>query len=178
VHRLSCITYVRLQHKLCCRCCCRCVCPCCCSFLCLARGFETCSIMLEGQMEHQDSAGNKVGRRVYWGCGTEGFGVCRGGLGGRHICRLHKPSQGDKHWLGLAAASGLQPGLAPWSADSPELGMPRAFPVQVRNRCRGHYFQGLDKGAQSHHIQWHLYPGLNHTLTSFLTCRRADAVLL
>lgn len=24
------------------------------------RGFETCSIMLEGRMQHQDSAGNKV----------------------------------------------------------------------------------------------------------------------
>ena len=24
------------------------------------RGFETCSIMLEGKMEHEDSAGNKV----------------------------------------------------------------------------------------------------------------------
>lgn len=24
------------------------------------RGFETCSIMLEGKMEHQDSVGNKV----------------------------------------------------------------------------------------------------------------------
>lgn len=25
------------------------------------RGFETCSIMLQGQMEHKDSAGNQVG---------------------------------------------------------------------------------------------------------------------
>ena len=28
------------------------------------RGFETCSIMLQGQMEHKDSAGNQVGWRV------------------------------------------------------------------------------------------------------------------
>lgn len=28
------------------------------------RGFETCSIMLEGQMEHQDSAGNKVSNKL------------------------------------------------------------------------------------------------------------------
>jgi redox-sensitive bicupin YhaK (pirin superfamily) len=29
------------------------------------RGFETCSIMLSGKMEHQDSAGNKVRERVF-----------------------------------------------------------------------------------------------------------------
>jgi hypothetical protein len=28
------------------------------------RGFETCSIMLEGEMEHRDSAGNKVSTPV------------------------------------------------------------------------------------------------------------------
>lgn len=60
-----------------CDCCC--CCPCC-SFLSLsARGFETCSIMLEGQMEHQDSAGNKVGRDLK--CVVQGstiHGVCKG----------------------------------------------------------------------------------------------------
>ena len=29
------------------------------------RGFETCSIMLEGKMEHQDSVGNKVVKPIY-----------------------------------------------------------------------------------------------------------------
>lgn len=29
------------------------------------RGFETCTIMLEGQMKHEDSAGNKVGQLLH-----------------------------------------------------------------------------------------------------------------
>ena len=31
------------------------------------RGFETCSIMLEGKMEHADSVGNKVFSEIYLG---------------------------------------------------------------------------------------------------------------
>jgi quercetin 2,3-dioxygenase len=34
----------------------------------MCRGFETCSIMMEGQMEHRDSAGNKVSRCMQGAC--------------------------------------------------------------------------------------------------------------
>lgn len=44
------------------------------------RGFETCSIMFTGKMEHQDSVGNKVcaqpAHNLFYGCGCPLLGRC------------------------------------------------------------------------------------------------------
>jgi hypothetical protein len=64
------------------------------------RGFETCSIMLEGEMEHRDSAGNVVGGREGGRAkGREGGGV--GGVGGVNWSLARGVATGD----GVAAAT-------------------------------------------------------------------------